>query len=195
MLPVFLNLFGRRVLVVGGGPVAAAKIAQLIAAGAVASDIRLVAPDVVEDIARSGVVIDRRPFVSTDLDGAWLVVAAGPPEVNREVARAAEARQVFVNAVDDPANASAYLGGVVRRAGVTVAISTDGAAPALAGLLREALAAVLPEDLEAWVHAAQRARAQWRARGVPIEERRRLLLEALNRLYRDKQESECATTS
>ena len=71
----------------------------------------------------------------------------------------AKQRQVFVNAVDDPANASAYLGGVVRRAGVTFAISTDGRAPALAGLLREGLDAALPEEeLEAWVAEAERLR-------------------------------------
>ena len=66
-------------------------------------------------------------------------MAAATPEVNRDVARLAEARHVFVNAVDDPPNATAYLGGVVRRDGVTLAISTAGHAPALAGLLREAL--------------------------------------------------------
>ena len=62
---------------------------------------------------------------------------------------------MFVNAVDDPANASLYLGGVVRRGGVTAAISTDGRAPALAGLIREALEALLPEDeVRRWLAAA-----------------------------------------
>ena len=65
-------------------------------------------------------------------------MAAAPHAVNRAVAAAAEDRRIFVNAVDDPPNASAYLGGVVRHAGVTVAISTDGRAPALAGLIRQA---------------------------------------------------------
>ena len=69
----------------------------------------VVAPDVHEDIVRSGVAIAQRPFVPADLDGAWLVVAAATPEVNRAVALAAEARQLFVNAVDDPPNASAFL--------------------------------------------------------------------------------------
>ena len=85
--------------------------------------------------------------------------------------------------VDDPANASVYLGGVVRRAGVTFAISTDGAAPALAGLLREALDAMLPADLETWTRRAHELRRSWRARGVPMEGRRPELLEALNALY------------
>jgi uroporphyrin-III C-methyltransferase/precorrin-2 dehydrogenase/sirohydrochlorin ferrochelatase len=110
-------------------------------------------------------------------------VAAATPEVNQEIAVAAEAKHLFVNAVDDPANASAFLSGVVRRANVTVAISTSGEAPALAGLLREALDAVLPEDLDKWMAVAREERAKWRRDGVAMNERRPLLLEALNRIY------------
>ena len=99
-------------------------------------------------------------------------------------AQAAEVRGIFVNAVDDTDSASAYLGGVVRKAGVTVAVSTDGRAPALAGLLREALDAVLPDDLDQWVEAALRLRSRWRADGVPMQERRPQLLRALQEIYR-----------
>ena len=111
LFPVFLKLTGRTVLVVGGGQVAATKLGALLAAGA---SVRVVAPHVADGIERPGVAVERRPFEPPDLDGAWLVVAAATPEVNRRVAAAAETRRVFVNAVDDPANASAYLGG--RRA-------------------------------------------------------------------------------
>jgi siroheme synthase-like protein len=187
LLPLFLTLTGRRVLLVGGGPVAAAKLDQLLSAGA---DVRVVAPDVDARIERaaaaattSGVTIDRRAFAPTDLDEAWLVIAAATPEVNREVAVAAEARRLFVNAVDDPPNASAFLSGVVRRQGVTIAISTSGDAPALTGLLREALDAMLPEDLDEWIEEARRQRAIWRREQVPMEKRRPLLLHALNALY------------
>ena len=103
--------------------------------------------------------------------------------MNRQVAAAAERRRIFVNAVDDPANASAYLSGVVRRDGVTLAISTSGAAPALTGLLREGLDQVLPQDLRAWLEEARQQRVIWRRDHVPMEERRPRLLEALNQLY------------
>jgi uroporphyrin-III C-methyltransferase/precorrin-2 dehydrogenase/sirohydrochlorin ferrochelatase len=76
-----------------------------------------------------------------------------------------------------------YLGGVVRRGGVTLGISTDGAAPALAGLLREALDALLPQDLETWSARARELRRSWRDRRIPMEARRPELLEALNALY------------
>ena len=168
LFPLFLKLAGRRVVVVGGGPVAAAKVEALGEAGA---EVVLVTPEA---------------FAEDELDGAWLVVAAASPEVNAAVRAAAEARRLFVLAVDDPALASAYGAGTLRRGGVTVAVSTDGRAPALAGLLREALEAVLPEDLAEWTAEAERQRAAWRASRVPMAERRPLLLEALNRLYRDR---------
>ena len=170
-------------VVVGGGPVAASKIDGLLAAGA---DVTVVAPDIRPEIARPGITLIKRPFDSADLDGVWWVVAAAPPDVNRQVLLAAEPRRVFVNAVDDPPNATAYLGGVVRRSGVTIAISTDGRAPALSGLLREALDAWLPADMEEWMAVSDAARRAWRKEGVPMAQRRPQLLEALNRLYADK---------
>ena len=180
LFPAFLKLDGRRVVIVGAGPVAASKIAALQAAGA---DIVVVAPDVCAEVEAAEVTVVRKRFEPADLHSAWFVVAAAPPEVNREVAAEGERLRVFVNAVDDPANASVYLGGVVRRGGVTFGISTDGAAPALAGLLREALDAMLPADLDEWSVRAHELRQSWRARGVPMEERRPELLEALNALY------------
>jgi siroheme synthase-like protein len=180
LLPLFVNLTGRRVLLVGGGPVAAAKLEQLLAAGA---DVHVVSPDVHDSLARSRARIERRAFVPGDLDDVWLVVAAATPEVNRAVAAAAETRRIFVNAVDDPANATAFLSGVVRRGGVTIAISSEGRAPGLTALLRQAIEDVLPPDVVRWVDEAQRRRVEWRRDGVPMESRRPLLLEVLNRLY------------
>ena len=180
VFPVFLKLAGRRVLVVGGGPVAAGKLRALLEADAT---VTLVAPDVVQEIAAAPVEILRRGFRADDLDGVCYVVAAAPPEVNREVAAAAHVRGIFVNAVDDIENASAYAGAVLRRAGITIALSTDGEAPALAGLLREALEAVLPDDLDAWMTCARDSRQRWLAERVPMQERRPLLLDALMKLY------------
>jgi siroheme synthase-like protein len=178
LLPLFLDLSGRDVLLVGGGRVAAAKLRQLQAAGA---RVRVVSPLVVAEI--QGIEIIRRAFIPSDLDGAWLVVAAATSEVNREVAEAAEARQIFVNAVDDPLNATAYLSGVVRRDDVTIAVSTAGDAPALTSLVREALDAVLPRDLTQWVAIAREQRAAWRRDLTQMEARKPLLLRALNSRY------------
>jgi siroheme synthase-like protein len=196
LLPLFLNVTGRQVVLVGGGRVAAAKLRQLLAVGA---RVRVIAPEVSDEIisvgidrarpgagaglARPNVEVDRRAFRPSDLDDAWFVVAAATPEDNREIAAAAEQRRLFVNAVDDPANASAYLSGVVRRDGVTVAISTSGDAPALTALLREAIERLLPPDLRVWMDAARRQRVVWRRERIPMDARKPLLLDALNGLY------------
>jgi uroporphyrin-III C-methyltransferase/precorrin-2 dehydrogenase/sirohydrochlorin ferrochelatase len=155
--------------------------------------VTIVAPEMTREIEAAAtdrgadvVTLEKREFTTSDLDGVWFVVAAAPPDVNRRVADVAERRQVFVNAVDDPQNASVYLGGVVRRGGVTLGISTEGAAPALAGLLREALDAVLPSDLETWSERAHELRRSWRERAVRMEARRPELLEALNALYKSR---------
>ncbi len=179
LYPVFLKLDGERVIVVGGGTVAAGKLDGLLAAGARGT---VVAPQVHDSIRRRVPVIETA-FDPAHLIGARWVVAAATPEVNRQVAAAATARGLFCNAVDDPAVATAYLGGVVRRGQVEIAISTGGTAPALAGLLREALDALLPDELERWIEVANEARRDWKAAKVPMPQRRPLLLRALHKLY------------
>ena len=180
LFPAFLRLTGKRVLVVGAGPVAASKLKALVDAEA---DITVVAPVVHPDIEAEAVTIHRRPFEVSDLDGVWYVVAAAPPEVNRAVSAAAAARHLFVNAVDDPPNASVYLGAIVKREDVILAISTSGRAPALAGLLREGLDRLLPADLDTWLRVADDERVRWKANGIPMEARRPELLRALNAIY------------
>lgn len=201
LLPLFLNLEGRCVVLVGAGRVAAGKLQQLLAAGA---RVRVIAPDIHDDIVRMTrgpkalprrIEVHRRTFVPEDLDGAWLVVAAATPEVNRQVAEAGELRRVFVNAVDDPSNASAFLSGVVRRDGVTLAISTSGHAPALTSLLREGLDALLPRDLRVWLDRARAARGAWRIQGVPMDDRKPLLLRALNDLYEEEATADSARSA
>jgi uroporphyrin-III C-methyltransferase / precorrin-2 dehydrogenase / sirohydrochlorin ferrochelatase len=187
LFPAFLRLAGRKVLLVGGGPVAAAKHATLAAAGA---QITVVAPQLVPELRAAGTgtgatTILERGFQPEDLDGVWFVVAAATAEVNRAVLAAALPRRIFVNAADDPPAATAFAGSVARRGPITIAVSTGGAAPALAALVREGLESLLPDDLERWADTAREARGRWRAEAVPMDQRRPLLLAALNRLYSD----------
>lgn len=176
LFPTFLDLSGRPVLLVGGGVVAAQKLRPLLDARA---SVTVVAPDVAASIQETGVTVHRRRFEPRDLDGCWYVVAGAPPEINAEIQRECEARRIFVNAVDDPGHATAFAGSLVRRGPVTVAISTGGQAPALAGLMREALERLLPEPLAEWTAIATALRAEWRRDGVPMAERRSDLLDVL----------------
>jgi siroheme synthase-like protein len=175
LFPLFLRLEGKRVLVVGGGPVALAKARELHEQGA---RIDVVAPEVVADleaIAR----VERRAFEPADVDGAWVVIAAAPRSVNEAVRTAADARATFVVAVDDVASCTAFGAARFVRGGITVALSSGGRAPALVALLRRALEALLPEDLDAWTRLAESERARWRREGTPMESRRSRLLSAL----------------
>jgi siroheme synthase-like protein len=169
--PVFLDVSGRDVLVVGGGLVAERKVTELLDAGA---SVRVVAPEAtqrLDELAATGnIALERRPFAEGDVDGSWLVVAATDRDaVQRGVAAACESARIFCIAVDDPTNASAYGGSVVRRGGVTIAISTSGEAPAVAKLMREVLEQALPE--ESWREAARELRDRWKREGTPMESR------------------------
>jgi uroporphyrin-III C-methyltransferase/precorrin-2 dehydrogenase/sirohydrochlorin ferrochelatase len=171
LLPLFVDVAGKDVLVVGGGVVAERKAAELAAAGAA---VRVVAPDVTDALralADAGSVAwDGRAFEDDDVAGAWLVVAATDrPEVQKRVSTAADRARIFCVAVDDPSNASAYGGAVIRRGPVTVAISTSGEAPALARLLREIFEQALPDD--AFIDTARALRDKWKREATPMASR------------------------
>jgi len=161
-LPIFLNFADRPCLVVGAGAVAVRKLEQLLDAGA---HITVVAPQLSPavrrwaDAGRLGVKI--RPFEDSDLEGQRLVIAAtGNPSVNKHVFTAAEQRGIWVNVVDSPSLCSFHMPAIVRRPPITVAIGTGGAAPALAGLLRAKIEALLPGNYGLLAHLAE----TWRKR-------------------------------
>jgi uroporphyrin-III C-methyltransferase/precorrin-2 dehydrogenase/sirohydrochlorin ferrochelatase len=185
LYPLFLDLQGKPVLVVGGGVVGGPKALALVQAGA---RVTVVAPQVVAAVAAAAAAgelrWDARPFQPADVEGVWLVLSAtGDRAVNAEVARCSAAARVFVNAVDDPRHATAYSAALLERGPVTVAFSTGGRAPAVARLLRELVAAVLPAETEVlgWVARAEELRRSWQAAGVPIGARYGALLQELLR--------------
>jgi siroheme synthase-like protein len=180
LAPLFVALEGRDVLLVGGGPVALEKATQLHAAGA---RVRVVSPAVVEGLRDVAHEINLREYQQGDCDGAWLVYAAAPPAVNRAVKREADAKQRFIVSVDDIEACSAFGAASFERGGVTIALSSNGKAPALVALLRRGLEALIPEEIDRWAEVAQRERVQWKSQGVAIADRRPLLLRALSALY------------
>jgi len=169
--PLFLRLSGRSVLVVGAGSVGTRKIRELCEVGANVRVVALQASPEVEALATAGTIkLERREFLPADLDDVWLVVAAtNDPPSNRVISEAADARRVFCNAVDDPPNASAFFGSVIRRPPFLVAISSSGETPALSRLLREMLDAAIPE--EHWIEKARALRRKWKDEGTPMGER------------------------
>ena len=140
--PVYLNLAGKRCVIVGGGTIAQGKIGGLLQAGC---QITLISPDATPGIRqaaqRGDIVWLQRTYEPGDLEGAFIGVAATNVwHVNREIYEEAEGLGVLLNVVDDPDLCSFIAPSVVKREPVTMAISTGGASPALARKLRETLA-------------------------------------------------------
>jgi siroheme synthase-like protein len=154
-------------VVVGGGTVAARKVSSLLEAGA---DVVVVAPRVAEEIRAMPVEVVERPYRSGDLDAAWLAIAAtDDPEVNRHVHADGAASRVWVNAADDPQACSFTLPAVLRRGPVTVAVSTGGRSPALAGWLRDQIAAQLGPEIGRLAELLSEARDELQAAGRSTE--------------------------
>ena len=171
-LPVNLLVRGRRIVVVGGGRIAARKIVPLLELGA---EVLVVAPEVTAEIrgwADAGRLrLEQRSFVSADLEGAWLALSAtDEPGVNAAVYAAGEAARVWVNGADDPANCSFTMMSVVRRADVVVAFGTGGRSPALAAHLRRLLTEELGPEYEVLLELLSEAREGLRASGRSSED-------------------------
>lgn len=165
--PVTLLLSGRRCLVVGGGRVAERKVAGLVEAGA---RVTVVAPEIREGIRRDGVEVHERAFRPDDVDGAFLVVSAtGIAAVEDAVRARCEATGVPVNAADRPDACSVLLPAVLRRGAVSVAVATDGRSPALASVLRDALAARIGPEVSDVADALGAVRDELHARGRSTE--------------------------
>ena len=173
--PVFFDLRGQPVLVVGGGEVALRKVTLLERA---AADIRLVAPQLTADLAQRAsegkIEAAVREFLPEDLDGVRLViVATSRRALNRWIASLCEARGLPVNVVDDRDASRFIMPAIIDRDPVLLAVSTGGSSPVLARRLRERLEAALPTRLGAlasWLRELRGA-SQRRLHGTP--ERRR----------------------
>ena len=173
--PVFLNLKGRRCLVVGGGEVAANKLQGLLEAEAEAT---LVAPEATAEIAaleeQGRISRQAREFIPEDLAGCALVIAATDDEqTNRRVAEAATARNIPVNVVDNPQLCGFIMPSVVNRSPVQVAVSTGGASPVLARLLRARLETLIPAAYGRLATLLRDFRGRVKARIPQATERRR----------------------
>ena len=167
--PVFLDLHDVSVLVVGGGRIGARKAAGLADAGA---RVRLVATDVSEHVEPARYEeVRARPFEPADLDGVRLVVTAtGDEDVDAAISAAARARAIWTNAADQPVDCEFILPAIARRGRVTVAVSTDGASPALARELRNVIDEFLTDEIGRLAEELAAERAAVQASGVSTED-------------------------
>ncbi len=168
--PFFVELEGRRGLIVGGGTVAARKAEKLLPYG---PKLTVVAPEISEETAGLGVELLRRPFAEEDLEEMSFVIAAATPEVNRSAAALCKERGLPVNVVDDPSHCTFLFPALIQRGKLSVGISTAGASPTAAVYLKEQLEEALPPSFDQLLDFLESLRpilksnipeAQWRAR-------------------------------
>jgi uroporphyrin-III C-methyltransferase/precorrin-2 dehydrogenase/sirohydrochlorin ferrochelatase len=178
VLPVFLKLKGRRVVVAGGSEAAVWKAELLAATGA---EVEVFADDpcpamleLVEAHPAGRVTLFPRAYAADDLSGA--AFAIGAFEADEDAARfaaASRAAGVPVNVIDKPAFCDVQFGGIVNRSPLVIGISTDGAAPVFGQAIRAKIEALLPQGLAQWAEAARRWRGRVQALGLPFQARRR----------------------
>ncbi|MCY1415260.1 Siroheme synthase [compost metagenome] len=173
-LPLFHNLRGRQVLVVGGGEIALRKARLLAEAGA---RLRVVAP-LIEDALRAlveqgaGELLERG-YQESDLDGCALVIAATDDEqLNARVSREAGTRSLPVNVVDAPALCSVIFPAIVDRSPLMVAVSSGGDAPVLTRLMRARLETLIPAAYGRLAGLAQKFRCAVKQRFTDVQQRR-----------------------
>jgi len=166
--PVFLDLRGRRCLVVGGGPIGERKAVALRQYGA---RVVVVSPTLTPALAvlagAGGLEHHARAFRRADVRGCTLVVAAtGREGVDRAVAAAAHAHRALVNVVDRPVDCDVIMPSVLRRGELQIAVSTGGRSPALARDIRQSLEPLFAADLAGIVERAGHERARGRSRAA-----------------------------
>lgn len=139
--PVFLSLKNKRAVVIGGGEIATRKVTALLKAEADVVVVTKEASRGLLRLAENGKIrCHQRPFHPSDIHGAWLVIAAtNNRALNERIARSAQKRRQWINVVDKPALCQLIFPSIVRKGKLTMAISTNGASPALAKAIRKDL--------------------------------------------------------
>ncbi len=153
LFPIFLKLEDLRVLVVGGGAVGFEKLTSLLT-NAPGATVHLVASTVRDDIKamtalHPKLTWEERPFEPTDLErGDLVLIAVNDRQTSRDIMELAHTRGKLVNVADTPELCDFYLGSIVRKGNLKIAISTNGKSPTIARRLKEILSESLPDQLD-----------------------------------------------
>jgi uroporphyrin-III C-methyltransferase/precorrin-2 dehydrogenase/sirohydrochlorin ferrochelatase len=187
-LPIFLNIRDKSCLVVGGGQVAARKVYLLHRAG---GRVTIVSPQLCAELQRwadSGdLVYQARGFADGDIQGHSLVIAAtNDAELNQRVASLAQSQGIPINVVDKPDLGSFIMPSIIDRTPVQIAISTGGASPVLARLLRAKLETFIPSAYGRLAELLERFRERVKQRFHGTEEIRHFWEDVLEGPIADK---------
>lgn len=163
LFPVFLKLEQLHTLLVGAGNIGYEKLHALLA-NAAAAKVTIVAPEINEELRRlvyrhPGCEIIQRPFEAADLDDKDLVIlATGDRVLNEVVCAAAKEKGLLVNVADTPDLCDFYLGSIVQKGNLKIAISTNGKSPTVAKRIKEVLNEAMPDELDAVIDQLHQVR-------------------------------------
>jgi precorrin-2 dehydrogenase/sirohydrochlorin ferrochelatase len=156
LYPIFMDLSGRRCVVVGGGEVANRKARKLLQARA---RVVVISPEVKPELESVAAEVRRRPYKEGDLEGAFLAFAATDSrEANAAVVREAKERGIPVNVADKPSEGDFAVPSTLRRGRLQVAVSTGGASPTLAQRVRRELEGLFGPEWAGIVEECEKAR-------------------------------------
>lgn len=153
LFPIFLKLEKLKVLIVGGGPVAFEKLTAVLA-NSPETDVTLVSPEIIDEIrslaaSSSNVKIKARVFFPGDLFNADIVIAAtADHDTNKIIKDEAQKREMLVNVADTPELCDFYLGSIVNKGDLKIAVSTNGKSPTLAKRMKEVLNDAIPSETQ-----------------------------------------------
>ncbi len=169
--PVFLDIAGKPVVVIGGGEVALQKVKGLVDAGA---QVTVVSPELHPDLKtlvdQGRVEHFEREYARGDLEGYFLAfVGTDDRSVNVVVSKEGRERGVWVNAVDDIPNCDFIMPGIAQRGDLIVAVSTSAGSPAMARKMREELEAFLTEEHALMLELAAEVRRELHDRDVKVD--------------------------
>jgi len=169
--PIFLNIKGRKCVVVGGGQVALRKVNALIKHGANVEVISAAPCQELGELADMGEVhILSRDYAQGDLVGAIIAIAATDNgKTNEEVAREAKGRGTLINVVDDPHSSDFIVPSYLSRGDVTIAVSTGGRSPALARKIRANIEKGFGTEYASLALLVSEVRSELKRRGIKVE--------------------------
>lgn len=188
LFPVFLKLEDMSLLIVGGGYVGMEKL-SVVLQNSPRGRIRLVASQISDEIkdlvsGMDNVELVERPYQSSDIDGADIVFAAvNDQSVSMQVSRDAKAKGKLVNAADKPPLCDFYLGSIVQKGNLKIAISTNGKSPTIAKRVKEFLNETLPDEIDELLGNMQQIRNKM---GGDFAEKVKQLNEITKKLSQDQ---------
>jgi len=170
--PAFLNLQGKRCVVVGGGEVALRKVKNLLDCGADATIISSTLHSGLIRLAKNRTIrLIKRDYESGDLIDADIAIAAtNSKEINKKVSEEAKKQKIFVNVVDDPEKSDFIVPSFFRRGYLTIAISTAGKSPAFARIIRTKLEKNFGKEYASLLSLVGEIRSKIKKKGVMVSE-------------------------